>query len=98
MYFSSDWISTSLKNQVILTSPSGNESVDLLSEDDVSHSTLEIEIFVKDASLLYFSFSPNEIGFWTLQVSNSGPDFAVNIEATCTFTFNIAYFKELKRK
>ena len=61
--------------------------VDLLNEEDIENSDLDIEIFVKLDGLLYFSFSPNEVAFWKLQLNSAVTSLTVSIEATCTFSF-----------
>ena len=48
------------------------------------------KVIIRQNGLLYLSFCPNEVGFWNLELSNDGlgsPDFSVNIDATCTFSF-----------
>ena len=62
--------------------------VDMNDDSSISASGLNIEIIYRGASLLEFTFKPNEEGTWNLEVDPEKEQlFSAEISATCTFNF-----------
>ena len=57
-------------------------------DSSISASGLNIEIIYRGASLLEFTFKPNEEGTWNLEVDPEKEQmFSAEISASCTFNF-----------
>ena len=62
--------------------------IDMNDDSSISASGLNIEIIYRGASLLEFTFKPNEEGTWNLEVDPEKEQmFSAEISASCTFNF-----------
>merc|ERR1711962_1671683 len=71
-----------------LMSPMQDINVDLMDNNSIANSGLQMEVKIRTGDLLFVLFRPSEAGQWLLTLQGSGSDiFSATVTASCTFSF-----------
>ena len=70
-----------------LMSPGQDINVDLMDDNSIANSGLQMEVKIRTADLLFVRFQPSQAGKWFLDLQGSGSDiFSSTVTASCTFS------------
>merc|ERR1711962_1139679 len=71
-----------------LVSPMQDINVDLMDNNSIANSGLQMEVKIRTGDLLFVRFRPSQAGQWLLTLQGSGSDiFSATVTASCTFSF-----------